>query len=249
MLYIFASMQPFIGAYQQSDLLGKLIIWFLIALSMICWVLLIYKIWEARKVTYFSKKVCALLKKNKEQILHLEPSHFAPFMPANLPHPFPQIYFGLKDKAIEILNKKIFFIGKTDGASEVYLTLSDLELLEQSISSSVAEQYQILEKNLFLLSTIYTLAPLLGLLGTVWGILVTFASLNGGAASASNAAILGGISTALSTTVMGLVIAIPALIAYNYLRNYLKHFASDMENFLYQLLSILELQYRKADLS
>jgi biopolymer transport protein TolQ len=249
MLYIFASMQPFIGAYQQSDLLGKLIIWFLIALSMICWILLIYKIWEARKVTYFSNRVSILVKKNKEQILHLEAAQFAPFMPAHLPHPFPRIYFGVKDKAIEILNKKIFFLGKTDGASEVYLTLNDLEMLEQSISSTVSEQYKILEKNLFLLSTIYTLAPLLGLLGTVWGILVTFASLNGGAASASNAAVLAGISTALSTTVMGLIIAIPALIAYNYLRNYLKHFSADMEGFLYQLLSILELQYRKADLS
>jgi biopolymer transport protein TolQ len=189
------------------------------------------------------------VKKNKEQILHLETAQFAPFMPSYLPHPFPQIYFGVKDKAIEILNKKIFFLGKTDGASEVYLTLSDLELLEQSISSTVSQQYKILEKNLFLLSTIYTLAPLLGLLGTVWGILVTFASLNGGSASASNAAVLGGISTALSTTVMGLIIAIPALIAYNYLRNYLKHFSSDMEGFLCQILSILELQYRKADLS
>lgn len=248
MLYIFASMQPFIGAYQQSDLPGKLIIWFLIMLSMICWILLIYKIWEAHKVTYFSKKVCSLVKNNKEQILHLEPAHFSPFMPAHIPHPFPQIYFGVKDKAIEILNKKIFFLEKADRANEVYLTLNDLEMLEQSISSTLAEQYKILEKNLFLLSTIYTLAPLLGLLGTVWGILATFASLNGGPASASNAAILGGISTALSTTVMGLVIAIPALIAYNYLRNHLKHFASDMENFLYQLLSILEVQYRKADL-
>src|SRR5262249_34355001 len=151
---------------------------------------------------------------NKDQILHLEPSQFSSFMPPHLPHPFPQIYFGLKDKAVELLSKKLFFLEKAGGSKEVYLTSEDLGMLEQSLFATVAEQYKILEKNLFFLSTIYTLAPLLGLLGTVWGILVTFSSLHGGA-SASNATILAGISTALSTTVMGLVIAIPALIAYN----------------------------------
>ena len=155
----------------------------------------------------------------------------------------------MKDKTIEILNKKIFFLEKTNRENEVYLTSSDIEILEQYVSATLSDQYKLLEKNLFVLSTIYTLAPFLGLLGTVWGILVTFSSLNSGASAASNAAILGGISTALSTTVMGLVIAIPALISYNYLKSNLKHFSSDMENFLYRLLSILELQYRKADLT
>lgn len=241
-------MQPFIGAYSQSDLPGKLIIWALIALSVLCWIVLIYKIWQARNVKIASEKVLILIEKNKDHLLSFESSFFAPFTKENLPSPFPDIYFVLKDKAIEILNKKMFFLQKTDPNPDVYLTSNDIEVLEQCVSSTLSDQYKVLEKNLFVLSTIYTLAPFLGLLGTVWGILVTFSSLNGGASAASNAAILAGISTALSTTVMGLVIAIPALVSYNYLKNSLKHYSSDMENFLYKLLSILELQYRKVDL-
>ena len=242
-------MQPFTSAYAQSDLPGKLIIWSLASLSILCWIILIYKIWQANKVKKASQRVLSLIDKNKDQLLHLDASSFSPFMQNYLPHPFPEIYFVLKDKTIEILNKKIFFLEKTNRENEVYLTSSDIEILEQYVSATLSDQYKLLEKNLFVLSTIYTLAPFLGLLGTVWGILVTFSSLNSGASAASNAAILGGISTALSTTVMGLVIAIPALISYNYLKSNLKHFSSDMENFLYRLLSILELQYRKADLT
>jgi len=249
MLNIIASMQPFTSAYNQSDLPGKLIIWSLGALSVICWVVLIYKTWQAKKVKKASAQVLALVEKNKHQLLNLEASAFRPFMAEHLPHPFPQIYFILKDKTVEILNKKLFFLEKAEQPNEVYLTSGDMDILEQYASVAIANQYKLLEKNLFILSTIYTLAPFLGLLGTVWGILITFSSLNSGASAASNAAILGGISTALSTTVMGLVIAIPALISYNYLKNNLKHFSSDMESFLCRLLSTLELQYRKADLS
>jgi biopolymer transport protein TolQ len=60
--------------------------------------------------------------------------------------------------------------------------------------------------------------------------------------------IIGGLSTALATTVLGLVIAIPALIAYNYLKHRVANYSSEMQDFLYELLSYLELQYRRVDL-
>ncbi|MGL5264266.1 MAG: MotA/TolQ/ExbB proton channel family protein, partial [Candidatus Rhabdochlamydia sp.] len=63
----------------------------------------------------------------------------------------------------------------------------------------------------------------------------------------SNSVIIGGLSTALATTVLGLVIAIPALIAYNYLKHRISNYSSEMQDFLYELLSYLELQYRKVD--
>jgi len=75
-----------------------------------------------------------------------------------------------------------------------------------------------------------------------------FSGFQSGASITSNSAILGGLSTALSTTVLGLVIAIPALIAHNYLKTTVNKLTSDMEDFLHTLLSTLELQYRKIDL-
>ena len=99
-----------------------------------------------------------------------------------------------------------------------------------------------------MLSTIVTLAPFLGLLGTVWGILVAFNELQGGASLGSSTALLGGLSTALTTTVLGLLIAIPALIGYNYLKNAIRSYEKEMEDFGGYLTAQVELQYRQVDL-
>lgn len=245
-----ASLQAFSEAYSQSDFFGKLIMMGLFALSLICWAVLSYKIWQAKKAELSSLHLMRLIKKNKERLLSIEPAEVLLRLPRHIPQPFAQIYFELKEKTMETLNKKLFFLQEQgEGNQNIYLTTNDIDLLEQHVGATISAQCKILEKHLFILSTIVTLAPFLGLLGTVWGILVTFAELHSGGAAGSNAAILGGISTALATTVLGLVIAIPALISYNYLRTHLKAFSSDMEDFLSTLLSTLELQYRKVDVT
>lgn len=244
-----ASLQAFSGAYSQSDFFGKLIMGGLFILSLICWIVLVYKIWQARKVKVSSLHLQRILNKNKNRILNLDPSEVTLPLPKYIPQPFAQIYFDLKEKTVETLNKKLFFLKQLNEEETVYLTPDDINLLEQHVTTTISIQGKILEKHLFILSTIVTLAPFLGLLGTVWGILVTFAELHAGGSAGSNSIILGGLSTALATTVLGLIIAIPALVSYNYLKNNLKSFSSDMEDFLYTLLSTIELQYRKADLT
>ena len=126
-----------------------------------------------------------------------------------------------------------------------YLSSSDIDYIESHLIMTISLQKKHLEKNLFILSTIVGLAPLLGLLGTVWGILITFAGLQG--QSGTNQMVLGGISLALTTTVMGLLSAIPAMIAYNYLKNSVREFETEMESFANQLLSRVEMQYRKVE--
>ena len=66
--------------------------------------------------------------------------------------------------------------------------------------------------------------------------------------SSNSHAILGGLSLALATTVLGLVDAIPALIGYNYLKNSIRDFELDMEGFAHETLASVEMQYRKVDL-
>lgn len=59
--------------------------------------------------------------------------------------------------------------------------------------------------------------------------------------------VLSGLSLALATTVLGLIDAIPALIGYNYLKNSIRDFAMEMEGFSNDLLTSVELEYRKMD--
>lgn len=184
------------------------------------------------------------INKNKERLLALELKDLPTPKNKEIPHPFAEVFSTIKQKTVETLNKNHFFANQTQS---VYLSKTDIELLETTALTTISGEQKKLEKNLFVLSTIVTLAPFLGLLGTVWGILITFTELHGGASAGSNSVILGGLSTALATTVLGLVIAIPALVAYNYLRNAAKNLTSDTEDFLYDLISTIELQYRKVD--
>jgi biopolymer transport protein TolQ len=246
-----ANIGAFITAYAQSDFLGKVIILGLISLSILCWIVLIQKVWTTRQVKKISKAFHKAYQLNKERLLHLEIEELPKPKNKLVPHPYAEIFRELKTKTIEILNKNHFFSVKHTGKEigQVYLSPNDLEIVETHVLTTISAQTKLLEKNLFILSTIITLAPFLGLLGTVWGILMTFSELHSGGTVGSNTAVLGGLSTALSTTVLGLIIAIPALISYNYLKNAIKNYASDMEEFFYQLLSSVELQYRKADIN
>lgn len=241
-------LHAFVIAYTQSDFFGKLIIMGLIAISMICWIVLLYKTWIMRHVQRLSDAFQNAITESKNPVLTLDLGQLPQARNPTIPHPFADIYSSVKQKTVEVLSKNHYFISQTVGAkAPVYLSPTDLELLESHVTATISAQNKKLEKNLYVLSTIVTLAPFVGLLGTVWGILMTFSGLQEGGAISTNSSMLGGLSTALVTTVMGLIIAIPALISYNYLKNALRNYASDMDDFLTLLLSNIELQYRKVE--
>lgn len=240
----------FLTAYSQADFFGKIIFMGLFLLSVICWIVLLHKMWTARHVKRVALAFQQAIEKNTHPLFALEAGHLPKPHKASIPHPFGQIFSTLKQKSVEVLNKNRFFSSQEEGekAPAVYLSSKDLELIESHVLTTISSQTKVLNHNLFILSTIVTLAPFLGLLGTVWGILISFGELHGGAAASSNATVLSGLSTALATTILGLVIAIPALVSYNYLKNLFHDLASDMEDFLYLLLSQVEMQYRNPKL-
>jgi len=224
----------FFTAYTQSDLLGKAIFIFLLLLSVVCWSVLLQKLWLTRRV----KKESFLFRKTFSQ-LRLQPLTLEPDKSSDCPNAFAIIYEVLKNKTHELFEKN------NNQENKKYLQAPDVALLESHATATIASLTNFLEKNLFILSTIVTLAPFLGLLGTVYGILTTFTELSVNSGAGSNQAILGGISLALSTTVLGLVDAIPALIGYNYIKHIIFDFDAEMQRFATDVLSNIELQYRK----
>ena len=241
-------MHTFSSAFSQSDFFGKLIFLALFILSFLSWMTLLYKIWIFNEVKKHSSKVLFLLEKQKGLFLTLPLENFGIKTFKEIPQPFIKILSVIKNKTGELLEKNHYFIKERfDANHPVYLSRADIDLIENHLSSAITTQKELLEKNLFVLSTITTLAPFIGLLGTVWGILMTFSGLQLSGNFASNSLILGGLSTALVTTVMGLLIAIPSLIAYNFLRQKIKSYTCQMEDFAHLLLSTVEIQYRKVD--
>lgn len=230
-------MGTFFSAFAQADFFGKLIFLSLFSLSIICWFLLLHRIWLIKQVQATTHGFIKVVQQAKGEILSLQAEKLPKVRFKEIPHPFAHIYLTLKEKTREILEKNHYF-------EQVYLTTPDVELIESHLHLTIAKEKENIEKNFFVLATTVTLAPFLGLLGTVWGILLTFSELKLGGSISSNAVILGGLSTALTTTVLGLLIAIPALVSYNYLKNASKRLLADMHRFSHLLLSTVELQYR-----
>jgi len=104
---------------------------------------------------------------------------------------------------------------------------------------TVADQALLLEKQMGLLAIASSTAPFLGLLGTVIGVMESFGNMgSSGAALLSDVA--PGISAALLTTVVGLVVALPSSIGYNILGDKIRQLTVLMDNFAQELISDLE---------
>ncbi|MCP5492238.1 MAG: MotA/TolQ/ExbB proton channel family protein [Chlamydiales bacterium] len=238
---------PFLTAFQTADGFGKCIFLALFTLSILSWFVLLHKLWLLRKVKETSNHFSSFIAQHQETLLHLKSSHM-PTPSSSVPQPFTKIYLTLKKKTNDLLAKNQFFMkkGKND---PVHLSRADLAVIKSDMQTAIKSAVKQLEHNLFILSTVVTLAPFLGLLGTVWGILVAFSELQSGASIGSSTALLGGLSTALTTTVIGLIIAIPALVAHSYFKNVIRQFAGSMEIFGSQLIEQIELQYRQVDVT
>lgn len=90
------------------------------------------------------------------------------------------------------------------------------ETLLRAAEIALAKQRLRLRRYLGTLATIANTAPFIGLFGTVWGILHAFGAMGGAQANTDNSTLMIGISEALSATALGLMVAVPSVIAYNY---------------------------------
>jgi biopolymer transport protein TolQ len=115
----------------------------------------------------------------------------------------------------------------------------NITILERSAQSAASEALTGLESNLTWLATIGAVSPFLGLFGTIMGIVDAFHGL-GTAGAATLRAVAPGVSEALITTAAGLVVAVPAVIAYNQFTARLREFASRIDDFSRELLNSLE---------
>lgn len=121
----------------------------------------------------------------------------------------------------------------TDG-----LSLTQLEALRLVLEKEEAEEREELAQGLTALAVIGSVSPLLGLMGTVIGIMRTFLGITA-AGSTNIGAVAPGVAEALITTVAGLAVAIPAVIAYNYFVAKLNLVSGELEGFSSEFIGTL----------
>lgn len=117
-----------------------------------------------------------------------------------------------------------------------------VEGVEKAMEGAILTQHQRMERSLALLASTGSTAPFIGLFGTVWGIMTSFQEI--GLKGAANLAVVApGISEALIATAMGLVAAIPAVVAYNHFANKIRAFDNEMYYFINDFSNLIKREW------
>jgi biopolymer transport protein TolQ len=201
----------------------------LILASVVCWGIIFQKSRLLRKAQRHSTRFLdALHSSNDVAFIAAAARRFA-FSP------LARLFRGAHQR-LEILND-----GRYAGADEESLAMSalTLERLRQMLRVAQADEVARLEQGLSFLATTASVAPFVGLFGTVWGIMQSFHAI-GQRGGASLAVVGPGISEALVATAVGLAAAIPAVVAYNHYLNRIRRIEGELENFAEELLVLFD---------
>jgi biopolymer transport protein TolQ len=120
------------------------------------------------------------------------------------------------------------------------------ERVERAMAVTIGREMERLERWMIFLASVGSVAPFIGLFGTVWGIMNSFAAI-AGMQNTNLAVVAPGIAEALFATAIGLVAAIPAVLAYNKISTDLGRFAGRMESFATEFAAILSRQTEAAN--
>lgn len=123
------------------------------------------------------------------------------------------------------------------------LTAREIELVRGTCEHVLDEEIDRIEGKMTIIATAVALEPMLGLLGTVWGVLDAFAEM-GSAGSANLATIAPSISSALVTTVVGLIVAIAGVLCFNGLNSSIRARTSEMEGFADELMGRIACEFQ-----
>ncbi len=231
---------PVIGAgfgFGQSSLSGKLIVLILVVGSILAWTMMVTKFLELKKAAVESGRfILAYRGESHPVALFQNEDH------VGADSPLRNIY----DQSCSALGASLeASAGNVDdlfnGGGSPRITLSDRHInsVRSSADRTVADQALLLENRMGLLATAASTAPFLGLLGTVWGVMEAFGNM-GSSGSALLADVAPGISGALFTTVVGLLVALPSSIGYNILSDHIRRLTVMMDNFAQELVGDIE---------
>ena len=145
--------------------------------------------------------------------------------------PVETIYSATCERLLKLLTPDVrsLLVGRQEGVAAA-LSQHEMGLVKARCEHLLDEEEIRIERGMGVIATVVALAPMLGLLGTVWGVLDAFADM-GAAGSATIATMAPAISSALVTTVVGLLIAIPGVCIHARLSATIRALSSDMEGF------------------
>src|ERR1022692_86707 len=206
-------------AFEKATIEGKITIGALFILSMFSWTIIITKFrqlyiarkWAKKFFTAYAATRDPLDIRNKKEDFEGAPAF--------------QVYIrGADELGYHLEKNPVTVKGERRVSTAAY------EAVKVTLEEAAAAEAMSLEKGMIVLSTAVAGGPFIGLLGTVWGVLETFAGI-ARANSASLTAMAPGVAGALIATVTGLLVAIPAMFAYNFMVTTIRAITQELDGF------------------
>ena len=204
-----------LSLFLRADFVVKSVIIILIASSVYSWAIIFDKVVMFRRINKESEDFEERFWKSKSA------ETFYNSLPAASDNPMAQLF---KDSMQAVMKSR----SKTNLSQR----------LENILEVNIEKQMNIVNKKFTFLATVGSTAPFIGLFGTVWGIMNSFQSI-AISRNTSLAIVAPGIAEALFATALGLLAAIPAVIAYNKFGNDSKKYSQKLENFSKRFISII----------
>ena len=201
--------------FLRADIIVKSVIIILIAASIFSWAIIIEKIRLFRTINKSSEEFEEKFWKSKSA------ETFYNNLPSNLNDPMANVF----KSTMQVVMK-----------SRSRSNLSDR--LSSILEVNIEKQMNIIDKNYTFLATVGSTAPFIGLFGTVWGIMNSFQSI-AISRNTSLAIVAPGIAEALFATALGLLAAIPAVVAFNKFSSDSRKYSQKLENFSKRFISII----------
>jgi biopolymer transport protein TolQ len=219
-----------VGLFLEAGWMGKVVMAILLCFSIVSWAMILLKFQYLRKAEKQSLAFLQVFRKTKNIDELLASANQMKFSPV-------ATLFLEGHKEAEGIIKSLPG-GKVAESDRSLVT----EEIERSLQITAQDEVGYMERYLAFLGTTGTVGPLLGLFGTVWGIMDAFYGI-GLKGSGDIGALAPGLAEALINTTGGLFVAIPAVIAYNYFAEKVKDMATRMDSFSIEFMSFVSRTY------
>ncbi len=218
-------------AFEKATLEGKITIGVLLILSLFSWTIIITKFRQLYIARKWAKKFFAAYAETRDPLDIRNRAEDFEGAPAY------QVYIrGADELDYHLQNNPVIVNGQKRVSRGAF------EAVKVTLEEASGAEAMALEKGMIVLSTAVAGGPFIGLLGTVWGVMETFAGI-ARANSASLTAMAPGVAGALIATVIGLLVAIPAMFGYNFMVTTIRGITQELDGFSSRYATQIEHQY------
>lgn len=218
-------------AFEKATLEGKITIGSLLILSLFSWTIIITKFRQLYIARKWAKKFFAAYAETRDPLDIRNRAQDFEGAPAY------QVYIrGADELDYHLQNNPVLVNGQKRVSRGAF------EAVKVTLEEASGAEAMSLEKGMIVLSTAVAGGPFIGLLGTVWGVMETFAGI-ARANSASLTAMAPGVAGALIATVIGLLVAIPAMFGYNFMVTTIRGITQELDGFSSRYATQIEHQY------